>query len=320
MKRNLARITLAIFSFMPAAAHAYPEKVVRLIVPFEPGGTVDVLARMLAQSWTASLKHPVIVENRPGAAGNIATELVARAAADGHTILLTTNRHAISPALYRRLPFDAEKDFAPVSQLTSAVLLLVASPKLPVGSVKDLVSMAKAKPGSLNYASTGAGGPLQLAMELLKLRAGVNIVEVPYKGDAPAIAALIAGDVHVAVVPMPTALAHIQAGRLRALGVTRASRTPALPDVPTVAEQGVDGFDVAGWHGLFAPAKTPEEVVRMIQRLASASLGAPATKGLLTKLGADPLGTTPDAFARKVSSDIAEYTRLVKSLGLPLLD
>ena len=308
------------FGACGAWAQSYPTKPVRIVVPFAAGGAVDTLARLVSPKMSDALHQPVVIDNRAGAGGNLGAEVVAKAAPDGYTILLNTNGHAISPALYRRLPFDAEKDFSAVSQLVATTLVLVAEPKLPATSVKDLIALAKAQPGKLNYGSTGVGNPLHLTMELLKLSAGIDILAVPYKGDAPLNTALMSGEVQVAVVPLSTSLQFIKSGRLRALAVTAAKRTVALPDVPTVAESGVPGFDSTSWQGLFVPAKTPRDIVDAIQRAAVRALEAPDVRERIHSMGQEIVGSTPDEFDAKVKSDLVKFARIVKDAHIPLQD
>ena len=303
-----------------ALAQAYPARPIHIVVPFAAGGAVDTLARLVSPKMADALGQPVLVDNRAGAGGNVGAEAVAKAAPDGYTILLNTNGHAISPALYRRLPFDAEKDFIAVSQLVATTLVLVANPKLPATSVKDLIALAKARPGGLNYGSTGVGNPLHLTMELLKLSAGIDIVPVPYKGDAPLNTALMAGEVEVAVVPLSTAVPFIKSGRLRALAVTGARRSAALPEVPTVGESGVPGFESSSWQGLFVPARTPRDIVDAIQRSAAKALQAPDVRDRIHTMGQEIVGSTPDEFDAKVKADLAKFARIVKEARIPLQD
>ena len=303
-----------------SSAQNYPNRAVHIVVPFVAGGAVDTLARLVGAKLAESLKQPVVVDNRPGAGGNIAAEMVAKAAPDGYTVLLTTNGHAISPALYRKLPFDAVKDFIPATQLTATTLVLVANPKFPATSVGELIAMAKAKPGGLNYGSTGVGNPLHLTMELLKISAGIDIVPVPYKGDAPLNTALMAGEVDVAVVPLATSVPLIRAGRLRALAVTAGQRVAALAEVPTVAESGVPGFDSASWQGFFFPARTPREYVDLIQRETARALALPDTRERLRGMGAEPVGSTPEEFDAKFKADLAKFVRIVKEARIPMQD
>jgi tripartite-type tricarboxylate transporter receptor subunit TctC len=303
-----------------AFGQGYPAKPVRIVVPFAAGGAVDSLARLISPKMADALNQPVLVDNRAGAGGNVGADAVAKAAPDGYTILLNTNGQAISPALYRKLPFDAEKDFTPVSQLVATTLVLVANPKLPAVSVKELIALAKSRPGGLNYGSTGVGNPLHLTMELLKLSAGIDIVPVPYKGDAPLNTALMAGEVEVAIVPLSTSLQFIKSGRLRALGVTSARRSAALPDVPTVAENAVPGFESSSWQGLFVPAKTPRDIVDVIQRSVAKALDMPDVRDRIHAMGQEIVGSTPEEFDAKVKTDLAKFARIVKEARIPLQD
>lgn len=299
---------------------AYPGKPVRVVVPFAAGGAVDALARMVAPGLGELLGQTIVVDNRPGAGGNLAADAVAHSAPDGYTLLLTTNGHAISPALYRKLPFDAVKDFAPVTQLLATTLILVASPNFSAANTRELIALAKAKPGALNYGSTGIGNPLHLTMELLKISAGIDIVPVPYKGDAPLSAALMSGEVDVAVVPLATSVQNIRAGRIKALAVTGARRISSLPAVPTIAESGIPGFDSTSWQGLFAPAGIPRGIVDRLQRETAKALGAPEVRERLTGLGGDIVASTPEEFEAKFKADLAMFARIIREAKIPLQD
>ncbi len=301
-------------------AQSYPSKPVRIIVPFAAGGAVDTLARVLGAKLAESLNQPVIVENRTGAGGNIGADAVAKAPPDGYTILQNTNGQAISPALYRALPFDAVKDFIAVTQLVATSTVLVANPKLPVNSTTELIALAKAKPGGLNYGMTGVGNALHLTMEMLKRAAGIEIQAIPYRGDAPLNAALIAGDIDVAIVPVATARPLIEGGQLRALAVTGAKRSAALPNVPTVAEDAVAGFESSGWQGYFVPANTPREIVSTIQRAAAKALNAPDVLERLKAFGNEPVGSTPEEFDAKFRADLAKFAKIVKEAHIPAQD
>ncbi|HEY8579712.1 MAG TPA: tripartite tricarboxylate transporter substrate binding protein [Beijerinckiaceae bacterium] len=319
----LALATLAALGASPARAQqpsAWPDRPIRVIVPFAAGGAVDALARVVGAKLQESLKQPVIVENRPGAGGNIATDAVAKAAPDGYTMLLTTNGHAISPSLYKSLPFDPIGDFAPVTQVISSSLLLVANPKLPAKTLPELLALARQKPGALNYGSTGVGNPLHLTMEMLKREAKVDILMVPFRGDAPLNQALVQGDVEMAVVPLSTARPQVEAGTLRAIAVTGEKRSPAMPDVPTVAEQGVPGFASSSWQGLFYPAKTPREIVVRVQQEVAKAMQDPDVLKRLSAFGVDPVASTPDAFAAKVKSDVAAFAKIVEQAKIPKLE
>ena len=280
-----------------ASAQSYPSKPLRVMVPFVAGGAVDTLARMLGAKVSEQLGQPVIVENRPGAGGNIAADAVAKSPADGYTILQNTNGQAIAPAIYRSLPFDVMKDFIPVTQLVASQLVLAAHPKLAASSVAELIALAKARPGSLNYGMTGAGNPLHLTMEMLKLAAGIDIQAVPYKGDAAIFPALITGEVQVAIVPMATSIAHVRAGTVRALAVAGTKRSPALPEVPTVAESGVPGFEFDQLAGVVRACRHVAQVVETIQQAMKKALAAPDVLERLRLTGNEAVGSTPEEFA-----------------------
>ena len=303
-----------------ALAQAYPNKPIHLVVGFPPGGAVDTLARVLGPKLGDALGQPVVVENKPGAAGNLATEYVAKSAPDGYTILLTTIGHAIAPSLTRKLPFDAVNDFAPVTQLIASSMLLVVPAKMPAKTLPEFIALAKAKPGGLNYGSSGVGDPLGLATEMLKQAAGIDVVAIQYKGVGPTFTALLAGEVDAAFMPTSTSLGYMKAGTLRALAIGSAQRSPVLPDVPTVAESGYPGFESVNWQGLFVPAKTPPEIVRMIQREAAKALALPDIRERLIAAGQDPVGSTPQEFQAKVNADVAKFARIIKEARIPLQD
>jgi tripartite-type tricarboxylate transporter receptor subunit TctC len=322
MRRPTVLIACAIvlLATLPASAQNYPSKPIRIVVPFVAGGAVDLLARIMGQKLTEALGQTVIVENRPGAGGNAAADLVAKSPPDGYTILQVTNGLAISPALYRKLPFDPVKDLTPVTQLVASQLLLVATPSLPAKTTRDLIALAKAKPGTLNYGMTGIGNPLHLTMEMLMHAAGVKFQAIPYRGDAPLNTALIAGEVHLAVVPVATAKPNIESGALRALAIASASRSPSLPDVPTIAESGVDGFESSSWQGWFMPAGTPPEVIALIQREATKALKMPEVRARMEATANEVVGSTPDAFAVQYRADLARFAKVVKDANIPLQD
>lgn len=299
-----------------AAQVQYPTKPIRLIVPFPPGGTTDVVARVIAQKLTENWSQQVVVDNRPGAGGIIGTELAAKAPADGYTLLLgSITTHAVNPSLYKKLPFDPLRDFAPVSLAVSTPQVLVVHPSVAAKSVKELIALAKAKPGQLNYASAGTGTSPHLTFELFKSMAGVDLVHVPYKGTGPAITDLIGGQVQTMITGVVALYPHIKAGKLRALGATSAKRVAALPDVPTIAESGVPGFDVASWFGVFAPAGTPKPIVARLNAEIVKILAVPELRRKLAGQGADPATNTPEQFAAYVKSELARWSKVVKDTG-----
>jgi tripartite-type tricarboxylate transporter receptor subunit TctC len=322
MKRPalLIACVLILAGTMPAAAQTYPSRPIRVVVPFVAGGAVDLLARIMGQKLTEALGQPVIIENRPGAAGNAAADSVAKAPPDGYAILQTTNGLAVSHSLYKKLPFDPVKDLVPVTQLVASQLLLVATPSLPAKNTRELIALAKSKPGTLNYGMTGIGNPLHLTMEMLMHAGGVKFQPIPYRGDAPLNTALIAGEVHLAVVPFATAKPNIEAGKLRALGIAGARRSPSLPDVPTIAESGVPGFESGSWQGWFVPAGTPPAVIALIQREAAKALKMPDVRARMDATANEVVGSTPAEFAVRYKADLARFAKVVKDAGIPQQD
>jgi tripartite-type tricarboxylate transporter receptor subunit TctC len=315
----VALLLLAALGGEHACAESYPSRPVRIVVPFAAGGALDVLARLIGGKLSDGMGQPVIVENRAGAGGNLGADAVAKSPPDGYTILLTTNGLAIAPALYRKLPFDPAQDVTPVTQILASSLVLVASLRSQLASVQELIAAARSKPGGMNYGSTGAGNPLHLTMEMVKIAAGIDLQAVPYRGDAPLHAALIAGDVDVAVVPMATARPHIDGGRVRALAITGAQRSPALPDVPTLTEQGV-AVESASWQGFFVSTNTPREVMLTIQRETRKVLAMPDVLERIKAFGAEPVGSTPEEFAAKFKADLARFARIVEEAKIPKQD
>jgi tripartite-type tricarboxylate transporter receptor subunit TctC len=303
-----------------AMAQGFPGRPVRIIVPFAAGGAVDDLARIIGAKLGAAFHQPVVVENHAGAGGNLGADVVAKSLPDGTTILQTTNGHAISPSLYRVLPFDAVTDFVPVTQLVASTLVLVADPGLRVASTRELIALAKSRPGKLNYGSSGVGNPLHLTMEMIKFAAGIEIEPVPYRGDAQINTALMAGEVEVAVVPLATSLPLIAAGKLRALAVTSTRRSAALPEVPTIAESGIAGFASSSWQGFFVAARTPRDIVELIQRETAKVLQAPDVRERLAALTYEPVGSTPQDFDAFFRSELARFAGVVKQAHIPPQD
>jgi tripartite-type tricarboxylate transporter receptor subunit TctC len=303
----------------PAKAQEYPSKPIRLVVPFAAGGATDVLARLVGERLTASLGQQVVVDNRPGAGGNIGSDIVARAEPDGYTILMgAVGTHAINPSLYPKMPYDPVKDFAPVTLVASVPNVLVVNPEVPAKSVQELIDLAKAKPGELNFASSGNGTSIHLSGELFKAMTGTDIVHVPYKGSGPAVTDLLGGQVQMMFDNMPSSLPHVKAGKLRALGVTSAKRSPALPEVPTIAEAGVPGYDATSWFGILAPAGTPEPVVTRLQGAIVQALGEPEMRQRMADLGAEPVGDTPAEFGQFIAAEIAKWAKVVNDAGVKL--
>jgi tripartite-type tricarboxylate transporter receptor subunit TctC len=297
------------------AQGAYPAKPVRVVVPYPPGGPTDVLVRIVATRLTEALGQPFAIDNKPGASGMIGAGEVARAAPDGHTLLGNASVHVINPSLYAKVTFDAIADFSPVTLLASVPLVLVVNNDLPVKSVRELIAYARANPGKLNFASSGNAAAPHLAGESFRLATGAAMQHVPYKGSAPALTDLIGGQVQLMFDSMPSAMPHVKAGKLRPLAVTTAKRSAALPDLPTVAEAGVPGYDISTWYGLWAPRGTPREVVEKLATETAKVLRLPDVRERYAALGAEPVGNTPDEFAAYCRSELAKWARVVKESG-----
>ena len=296
-----------------AAAAEYPNRPIRMVVPYPAGGPVDITARAIGPRLTEALGQPVVIDNRGGAGSILGSDLVAKSAPDGYTLLLCTTANAINASLIPKLPYDMQKDFAPITMVAIITSILVVHPSLPANSVKDLIALAKAKPGQLSYASTGNGTPTHLAAELFKSMAGLDIVHVPYKGAAPAVVDLIGGQVQLSLISAPGVVPHIKAGRLRALAVTNTKRSALLPDLPTMSESGLPGYESEGWHGLFAPARTPKAIVERLYREFAAILRTPETSAYLLNSGAEPVGMPPDQFTVKLRNEIEKWAKVVKA-------
>ena len=314
MLRHLALLWLLVGA-ASAVAQPYPARPLRLVVGFTPGGGVDINARLLAPKLSEYLGQQVIVENRPGAGTNIANEFVARSAPDGYTLLINTAALAINMSLYRDLPFDALRDFAPVSVFSESPNVLVVNSKTPAQNLKDLLAMARSAPGKLNYSSAGVGTTQHLAAELLKLRTGTSITHIPYKGTAPSLTGLIAGEVDLSFANVPAIQAHLKTGRLRALATAAPRRDPQLPDVPTTKEAGVDGVEVVVWYGVLAPAGTPAEIVHTLAgAIARAARDNEVRKRMLEQ-GAAPVGNTPEEFAKLLRTEVTRWAEVVRVSG-----
>jgi tripartite-type tricarboxylate transporter receptor subunit TctC len=325
MYRNIRRVlallamlvaaVAAPFTFAQSAAN-YPAKPVRLVVPFPAGGTTDILARAVAQKLSEAWGRQMIVDNRPGAGGNIGSDLVAKSAPDGYTLLMgTVGTHAINPSLYKNMPYDHVKDFAPVILVAGVPNVLVVNPSLPVHSVPELIAYAKANPGKLNFASSGNGTSIHLSGELFKAMTGVEMTHVPYKGSAPALTDLIGGQVQLMFDNLPSSLPFIKAGKLRALAVTSGARAAALPDLPTLAESGLPGFEASSWFGVLAPAGTPRDIVAKLNGAIAGWLASPEAKEKLLAQGAIAAGGTPEDFARHIGAETSKWAKVVKASG-----
>ena len=298
------------------AQSTYPDKPIRLVVPYPAGGPLDTVARLLGARVAASTKQPVVVDNKPGAGGNIGADLVAKAPADGYTILMgAVATHAINPALYPGIPYDAVKDFAPVTQVASTPNVLVVHPSVPAANVREFVAYAKANPGKLNFGSGSSGSAGHLAGELFKSIAGVEMTHVPYKGAGPAMQDLVAGQIQLMFDNLASSLGQVKAGRIRALAVTTAKRTALAPDLPTISESGYAGFDISTWFGIFAPAGMPKEALERLHAEFTAALSAPEVRAKMLALGAEPVGNRPEEFAAYIRAEREKYARLVKASG-----
>lgn len=307
---------MAVAAATAMAQQSYPVRAIRLIVPSAPGGGTDITARIIAPKLTEYLNQQVVVENRAGAATMIGGEAVARSAPDGHTLLMGISTLAINAAMYRKVAYDALKDFAPISQVVALSNVMVTHPSLPAKSVKELVALAKARPNQLNFASAGVGTNPHLSMELFLSMTGIKMTHVPYKGSGQGIIDVLAGQVPVMTPAVPTALAYIKAGRLRALGVSGAKRSNAAPDIPTIAEAGVPGYEATQWFGILAPAGTPRAIVDRLHRETVRALKEPEVRNRLVADGSDPVGSTPEEFAAYLRSETVKWAKVVKDVGI----
>ncbi|HSV77703.1 MAG TPA: tripartite tricarboxylate transporter substrate binding protein [Ramlibacter sp.] len=299
-----------------ARAQAYPSKPIRIIASSAPGGTVDLLSRLLALKFPAALGQPTIVENKAGASGYIGTEYVARQPADGHTLLVVASSHSTNHLLNPKLTVDPVRDFAPISLLTTNYFVVAVPSASPVNSMKELIALARQKPGGLSYSTPGVGQGAHLGMELLRTMGGFNAVHVPFTGTGPATVALLGGQVDVSLLTPTGAMQHLKSGKLKVLAVTSSRRSASLPNVPTVAEAGFPGYELTGWIGLLAPAGTPPEIVRRLQREAANALKQPDVLAQLEAVESEPVGSTPEQFAAFMKDDVARWEKLIKQAGV----
>lgn len=302
--------------FTPGAwAQAYPTKPIRIVVPFPAGGTSDILSRAIGQKLTEEWKQPIIVDNRPGASANIGAEIVVKSPPDGYTLLAASTIHTINPSLYSKLAYDPVRDFTPITLLATTSQVLAVHPSVPVKTVKEFIAYAKKRPGELHYSSAGNGSQPHLTAELFKSRTGINIVHVPYKGAPPAMTDLLAGHVALTFATSPSAVPHVRSGKLRALAVSTAKRINALPDVPTIDEAGVPGFEASGANGLVGPAGMPVAIVEKLNAAVVRIVKEPAMSKYLSEQGADPFTTTPAEYAAYIKSEVAKWAKAVKDSG-----
>ena len=297
-------------------AQGYPSRTIRLVVPSSPGGGTDITGRILAHKLSEQLGQQVVVDNRAGAGTTIGNDIVAKSAPDGYTLLMGISTLAINPSMYSALPYDALRDFAPISQAVTVPNVLTVHPSVPAKTVKEFIALAKAKPGSITFGSAGLGTSPHLSGELFKTMAGIDMVHAPFKGSGQSVISLLAGEIGANFPSVPTAIPYIKAGRLRALGVTTVRRTPALPDVPGIAEAGLPGYEATQWFGVLAPAATPRAIVERLHQEISRALRAPDVKGRLNADGADVIASTPEEFAGYIKSETEKWAKVIKAAGI----
>jgi tripartite-type tricarboxylate transporter receptor subunit TctC len=311
---TLAAATLA--GPWAAQAQSYPDHPIRFVVPYPPGGGTDVIARIVQGKLQAALGQNIVIDNKGGAGGSVGTDIVAKAAPDGYSVLFTLNSHTVNPAIYAKLPFDTLKDFEPVGTVASLPQILVAHPQFPANNVAELIALAKAKPGTLAYASVGVGSPGHLAGELFKLRTGTQMTHVPYRGGGPAVTDVMGGQVPLLWVSIPAAAQHVKSGKLKALGVSTLKRSAAFPDVPTLQEAGVPDFEVDSWYAMFVPAKTPKPVIDKLNRALNTTLQDPEIREKLLAQGSEAVGGTPEALGKTVDAELVKWAKLAKDASI----
>lgn len=298
-----------------SAQGQYPNKPIRMIDPFPAGGPVDVTGRPVLEKLRAAIGQPVVIDFRPGGGSIIGSEMVARAEPDGYTLLLTASQHAINPSVYPKLPYDTARAFLPVAMIAKGPFILALHPSIPARDLRELIALAKSRPGKMNYGSASSGSGFHMAGEMFKLMAGLEITHIPYKGGAPVIADLVAGHVDMAFSSVVAVLSHIRSGKLKALAVTTTERSPLVPEFPTMAEAGLPGFDVDTWYGVFAPAGTPREIVDLLNREIEKILREPEIRELFAKVGVEPGGGTPEQFGARIARDLAKWAKVAKESG-----
>jgi tripartite-type tricarboxylate transporter receptor subunit TctC len=323
MRRTLLTLALALTACTNAAqaeAQGYPNKTIRIVVPYGPGGGVSLLAQQVAQRMQEQMKQPVVIDNRPGGGGNVGADAVAKSAPDGYTLLMHTSAMASAPSLYTKLPFNPAKDFVPVTMVISTQFVIGGSPKNPAPDLKALVALAKEKPGAYNFGSSGPGSSLHLFAEMFSTIAGVKLVHIPYRGDAPMVTALIANDIQLGFLPQANGITNVQSGLIRGLGVTGTKRMDAIPKVATAAEQGFKGLEVGSWVSMFAPAGTPPDIVAAIQQNVHKAINDPQVNAWLKSTAQEPVGNTPAEFAAQFNADVERYAKAIEAAKIPKLD
>jgi tripartite-type tricarboxylate transporter receptor subunit TctC len=316
-KFTLLTCVAAVLLPFAATAQTYPSKPIRLLVPFAPGGTTDVIARLVGQKLSEALGQPFVIDNRPGANGNLGTELAVKSPADGYTLVMSYDGTlAINPSIYRKLPFDPQRDLAPVASVAQVPLLMVVHPGVAATNIREFVALAKASPGRVNYSSAGHGSSGHLTGELFRARAGIDIVHVNYKGGGQAVQDLLGGQIQMLMTGLATVEGHLKGGKLRALAFTSARRVPGAHDVPTLAESGYPGLEVLSWYGVLAPAGTPQNIVRKLNADINRILQSPDVRERLTALGTEPTGGTPEQFAETIKTDTARWAKVVSDAGI----
>jgi len=313
-----ALLVAALLASGASVAQSYPSKPIRMIVGFAPGGGTDVTARAMVQELSEVLGQRIVIDNRPGANGVLGAEVAARSPADGYSVLMVNNGHTVNPGIYRKLPYDTLRDFAPVSLVAMLANVLVLHPSLPPRTFPEFVRFARARPGAIHYGSGGHGASSHLGMELLKQATGIDLAHVPYKSGGQSTLAILTGDVAVSFNTLPSALPHVRTGRLRAVGVSSLQRSGSMPEVPTIAEMGYPGFSASGLAGLVAPAGTPAEAIDRLHGAVLKAIGLPAVRERFVALGMDAVGSTPTEFAAFIRSDMEKWTKLVQTLKLPV--
>jgi tripartite-type tricarboxylate transporter receptor subunit TctC len=307
---------LALGALSASAADTYPSQPIKWVVPFPPGGAMDTMARTLGESLSVSMKQPVVIENRPGAGGAIGSGLVAKAAPDGHTMMIVSIGHAVNPSIYPKLQYDATRDFEPVSLVGIVPNLLVARPAVKANNVKELIALAKAQPGKLTYASAGNGTTVHLAAELFNSMAGVDIMHVPYKGSAPAVTDLMGGQVDIMFDSLSSAKPYVESGRLKALAVTTSKRSSVFPNVPTIAESGIPGYELSGWYAVFVSARTPKPIVDRLNAELVKALKQPNVRARFAQIGAEPIGSSPQELANTLKTEKARWAQIVRERNI----